>query len=124
MNVLKAHLRIIIDTLHRTGTPQREIQRRTGVDRKTIRRYARLPGIRAQLSAQQHALDAEFVRRVRKDRPDLWHWRTVARPKRTQDVHLDQVVEREQTAAVVGERDERMSVPPTARGRVRAAENP
>ena len=41
MNVLKAQLRITIDTLHRTGTPHREIQRRTGVDRKTIRRYAR-----------------------------------------------------------------------------------
>lgn len=42
MNVLKAHLRITIDTLHRTGTPHREIERRTGVDRKTIRRYVRL----------------------------------------------------------------------------------
>ena len=41
MNVLKSHLRITIVTLHRTGTPHREIQRRTGVDRKTIRRYAR-----------------------------------------------------------------------------------
>ena len=41
MNVLKSHLRITIDTLHRNGTPHREIQRRTGVDRKTIRRYAR-----------------------------------------------------------------------------------
>jgi hypothetical protein len=41
VNVLKAHLRITIDTLHWNGTPHREIQRRTGVDRKTIRRYAR-----------------------------------------------------------------------------------
>ncbi|MHB0962296.1 MAG: IS21 family transposase [Gemmatimonadaceae bacterium] len=41
MNVLKSYLRITIDTLHRNGTPHREIQRRTGVDRKTIRRYAR-----------------------------------------------------------------------------------
>jgi transposase len=40
VNVLKSHLRITIDTLHRNGMPQREIQRRTGVDRKTIRRYA------------------------------------------------------------------------------------
>ena len=38
---MKDHLRITIDTLHRSGTPHREIQRRTGVDRKTIRRYAR-----------------------------------------------------------------------------------
>ena len=41
MTVLKSHLRITIDTRHRNGTPHREIQRRTGVDRKTIRRYAR-----------------------------------------------------------------------------------
>ena len=41
MNILKSYLRITIDTLHRNGTPHREIQRRTGVDRKTIRRYAR-----------------------------------------------------------------------------------
>ncbi len=45
MNVLKAHLRITIDTLHRTGTPHREIERRTGVDRKTIRRYVRLAAV-------------------------------------------------------------------------------
>ena len=56
MNVLKAHLRITIDTLHRTGTPQREIERRTGVDRKTIRRYVRLaransPGVATGFSA-------------------------------------------------------------------------
>ena len=42
MNVLKSHLRITIATLHQTGTPHREIERRTGVDRKTIRRYVRL----------------------------------------------------------------------------------
>lgn len=47
MNVLKAHLRITIDTLHRTGTPHREIERRTGVDRKTIRRYVRLAAVAA-----------------------------------------------------------------------------
>ena len=40
VNVLKAHLRIVIATLLEGGTPQREIARRTGVDRKTIRRYA------------------------------------------------------------------------------------
>ena len=49
MNVLKPHLRITIDTLLARGTPHREIERRTGVDRKTIRRYARLlansPGV-------------------------------------------------------------------------------
>jgi len=37
---LKAHLRITIETLRANGASQREIERRTGVDRKTIRRYA------------------------------------------------------------------------------------
>ena len=41
MNVLKPHLRITIDTLLKAGASQREIQRRTGVDRKTVRHYAR-----------------------------------------------------------------------------------
>ena len=39
MNVLKPHLRITVETLLETGTTQREIERRTGVDRKTIRKY-------------------------------------------------------------------------------------
>jgi transposase len=38
---LKPHLRVTIETLLQKGTSQREIERRTGVDRKTIRRYAR-----------------------------------------------------------------------------------
>lgn len=37
---MKPHLRITIQTLLARGTSQREIERRTGVDRKTIRRYA------------------------------------------------------------------------------------
>jgi len=41
VNVLKPHLRITVETLLEAGASQREIQRRTGVDRKTIRRYAR-----------------------------------------------------------------------------------
>ena len=48
MNVLKSHLRITIVTLLKSGTAQREIERRTGVDRKTIRRYERMansPGV-------------------------------------------------------------------------------
>ena len=40
MNVLKAHLRMTIATLLASGTSQREIEKRTGVDRKTIRRCA------------------------------------------------------------------------------------
>ena len=46
MNVLKAHLRITIATLLANGASQREIERHTGVDRKTIRRYAaNSPGV-------------------------------------------------------------------------------
>ena len=41
MNVLKPHLRTTVETLLEAGASQREIRRRTGVDRKTIRRYAR-----------------------------------------------------------------------------------
>jgi transposase len=40
LNVLKAHLRITLQTLLQNGASQREIERVTGVDRKTIRRYA------------------------------------------------------------------------------------
>lgn len=45
---MKSHLRITIETLLSCGVGQREIARRTGVDRKTIRRYATLansPGV-------------------------------------------------------------------------------
>ena len=48
MNVLKAHLRITIETLMSRGVSHREIERRTGVDRKTLRRYAagsKSPGV-------------------------------------------------------------------------------
>lgn len=41
LNVLKLHLRVTIRTLLGNGTSQREIERLTGVDRKTIRRYER-----------------------------------------------------------------------------------
>ena len=44
---MKSHLRITIQTLLRSGTSQREIERVTGVDRKTIRRYAQ-PVIEAE----------------------------------------------------------------------------
>ena len=48
MNVLKPHLRTAIQTLLDNGATQREVERFTGVDRKTIRRYQRLsnsPGV-------------------------------------------------------------------------------
>ena len=38
---MKPHVRIIVETLLRKGRSQREIERLTGVDRKTIRRYER-----------------------------------------------------------------------------------
>jgi hypothetical protein len=41
VNVLKSHLRITVQTLLSGGASQREIERVTGVDRKTIRRYAK-----------------------------------------------------------------------------------
>lgn len=42
MNVLKPHLRTTVTTLLERGVSQREINRKTGIDRKTIRRYGRL----------------------------------------------------------------------------------
>lgn len=48
LNVLKSQLRITVQTLLRNGTSQREIERVTGMDRKTIRRYAgaaKSPGV-------------------------------------------------------------------------------
>jgi transposase len=42
LNVLKPHLRTTIQTLLDNGATQREIERFTGVDRKTIRRYQRV----------------------------------------------------------------------------------
>ncbi len=42
MNVLKSHLRIMIRTLLDKGVSQREIQRKTGINRRTIRRYGQL----------------------------------------------------------------------------------
>jgi transposase len=41
VNVLKQHLQVAIQTLLDRGATQREIERMTGVDRKTIRRYQR-----------------------------------------------------------------------------------
>lgn len=41
MNVLKPHLKATVATLLANGSSQREIERRTGVDRKTVRRLMR-----------------------------------------------------------------------------------
>lgn len=42
MNVLKKAKQMTIITLIQAGVPQREIQRKTGINRKTIRKYARI----------------------------------------------------------------------------------
>jgi len=47
MNVLKPHLKATVRTLLDKGVSQREINRKTGIDRKTIRRYDRLDGLAA-----------------------------------------------------------------------------
>jgi len=60
LNVLKPNLRISIHTLLQTGTAQREIARVTGVDRKTIRRYAQeanSPGVATGFSAEKVACE-------------------------------------------------------------------
>ncbi len=57
---MKPHLRITIDTLLKGGATHREIERRTGVDRKTISRYARganSPGVTTGRNSQfRHAV--------------------------------------------------------------------
>jgi transcriptional regulator with XRE-family HTH domain len=58
LNVLKPNVRISIQTLLHAGTAQREIARVTGVDRKTIRRYAReanSPGVATGFSGEKVA---------------------------------------------------------------------
>jgi transposase len=50
LNVLKSHLRITIATLLEHGASQHEISRRTGVDRKTIRRYAKQVGANSPMA--------------------------------------------------------------------------
>ncbi len=42
MNVLKPNLKATVETLLARGISHRDIHRKTGIDRKTIRRYARL----------------------------------------------------------------------------------
>jgi len=70
LNVLKPHLRITIETLLGRGTSQREIERITGVDRKTIRRYERMiltgtpansPGVATGFSAGNTADSSDQI---------------------------------------------------------------
>jgi hypothetical protein len=42
MNVLKPHMKTTVETLLDKGISRREIHRKTGINRKTIRRYERL----------------------------------------------------------------------------------
>lgn len=52
VNVLKDHLRITVETLLERGASQREIERRTGVNRRTIRRLsAKCSGVATGISA-------------------------------------------------------------------------
>ena len=55
MNVLKPHLKATIRTLLDNGVSQREIKRKTGIDRKTIRSYYRLD----HFSADQEGFPAK-----------------------------------------------------------------
>jgi hypothetical protein len=58
VNVLKANLRISVQTLLDAGKSQREIWRVLGVDRKTIRRIAReskSPGVATGICAEKAA---------------------------------------------------------------------
>ncbi|MCC6198055.1 MAG: hypothetical protein IT518_26685 [Burkholderiales bacterium] len=48
---MKLHLKTTVATLLASGTPQREIERRTGVDRKTIRGLLRAMGSAAGVEA-------------------------------------------------------------------------
>jgi DNA invertase Pin-like site-specific DNA recombinase len=52
MNVLKPDLQTTIKTLLGKGMGQREIQRKTGIDRKTIRRYAQSYNLMASQEAE------------------------------------------------------------------------
>jgi len=49
MNVLKPHLQATVKSL--LGKSQREINRKTGVDRKTVRKYGRLDDLVAEQGA-------------------------------------------------------------------------
>ena len=56
MNVLKPSLQTTIQTLLSKGISQREIKRKTGINRRTIRRYARL----YELSAAEEAINSKY----------------------------------------------------------------
>lgn len=58
MNVLKLHLRTTVETLLGRGVSHREIERRTGVDRKTIRRYARSANSSTPATGSPDAIEA------------------------------------------------------------------
>jgi transposase/5S rRNA maturation endonuclease (ribonuclease M5) len=51
MNVLKPYLQVTVKTLLNKGVSQREIHRKTGVHRKTIRKYGQLDGLAATQGA-------------------------------------------------------------------------
>ena len=67
MNILKSHLRIAVHTLLANGASQREIERMTGVDRKTIRRIRRAvdeansPGVATGSDGRESRVCAEQI---------------------------------------------------------------
>ena len=66
MNVLKKNLQITIETLLANGATQREIERRTGVDRKTIRKYQE----KSNSSTPATGAEAENIQNVPPRPPD------------------------------------------------------
>jgi hypothetical protein len=55
MNVLKPDLQATVKTLMSKALSQREIHRKTGIDRKTIRRYGRLYDLLPKQEAMHHS---------------------------------------------------------------------
>jgi DNA invertase Pin-like site-specific DNA recombinase len=56
MNVLKPEKRAAVTTLLTNGVSQREIKRKTRIDRKTIRRYGRIHGLIAPAAGSKFPL--------------------------------------------------------------------
>ena len=56
MNVLKPHLQSTVFTLLERNKSQRQIQRLTGIDRKTIRRYQAIFESQRDLAANSHEM--------------------------------------------------------------------
>ena len=69
MNVLKPHLESTVMTLLRNGVSQREICRKTGVDRKTIRKIMRNSGMASAVEANSPTLATGSVEVLEGENP-------------------------------------------------------